>query len=291
MRGENARRSWLHAAGLRREAFTLIELLVVIAIIALLMAILLPTLQRVKRQAQAVACQSNLRHWGIMFAMYRAEHDEQLMDFPYPWVYHVTEGTPDGFIDMKMILCPTATRCDMSVFEPKGRHYGFGGKYLAWWLYTPPGYDGLFRGSYGVNDFLSRKSSLADPLSDSDRRNHWTPATLKKPSNVPFFFDCVYAGCWPLDIGQPPAFEGDINRGEATHPSVLPNDDIKWTCIDRHGGTINMVFTDSAVRRVGLKELWTLQWHTSFNTRGSWTKTGGVEPQDWPRWMRKFKDY
>jgi prepilin-type N-terminal cleavage/methylation domain-containing protein len=44
----------------KATAFTLIELLVVVAIIALLMAILMPALQRVKKQSKTVVCQSNL---------------------------------------------------------------------------------------------------------------------------------------------------------------------------------------------------------------------------------------
>jgi len=57
----------------KKRGFTLIELLVVIAIIALLMAILMPSLQRVRRQAKAIACQSNLKQWGFVWAMYTDE--------------------------------------------------------------------------------------------------------------------------------------------------------------------------------------------------------------------------
>ncbi len=52
-----------------------------------------------------------------------------------------------------------------------------------------------------------------------------------------------------------------------------------------------MLFMDWSVRKVGLKELWTVKWHREFDTDGPWTRAGGVEPEDWPAWMRTFKDY
>jgi prepilin-type N-terminal cleavage/methylation domain-containing protein len=72
----------------KQRGFTLIELLVVIAIIALLMAILLPTLQRVRQQAKAVDCQSSLKQWCLIFAMYTNENEARFpvwVDSAQPW--------------------------------------------------------------------------------------------------------------------------------------------------------------------------------------------------------------
>jgi prepilin-type processing-associated H-X9-DG protein len=66
---------------------------------------------------------------------------------------------------------------------------------------------------------------------------------------------------------------------------------MKMLCLNRHNGFTNAVFADFSTRTVGLKELWTLKWNRQFEIDGSWTRAGGTQPEDWPGWMRNFKDY
>ncbi len=55
---------------MKRTAFTLIELLVVIAIISMILAILLPVLNRIKQSAKTVLCGSNLKHLYLSLSIY-----------------------------------------------------------------------------------------------------------------------------------------------------------------------------------------------------------------------------
>jgi len=62
---------------MKRKGFTLIELLVVIAIIAMLLAILMPALNKVKKIAQRVVCGTNLKGLGTAQSVYSNDYEDQ----------------------------------------------------------------------------------------------------------------------------------------------------------------------------------------------------------------------
>jgi prepilin-type N-terminal cleavage/methylation domain-containing protein/prepilin-type processing-associated H-X9-DG protein len=70
---------------MRKHGFTLIELLVVVSIIALLIALLLPALNRARSVAQNISCLANLRQIGIWASVYTTENNGYLPHNGFAW--------------------------------------------------------------------------------------------------------------------------------------------------------------------------------------------------------------
>jgi prepilin-type N-terminal cleavage/methylation domain-containing protein/prepilin-type processing-associated H-X9-DG protein len=248
--------------------FTLIELLVVLAITAFLTALLMPSLQRARKQANIVGCHSNLKQWGFIlntriqdeggrFAL----RDEQQWECPAdPILYYGGEFN-------ESFLCPRA------------RKFGIGQQVHTFEAWVCPNHRRR-SGSYGLNAWCSSWSFRH--LEDSEL---WHHVNHKGANNIPVFLDSRRPSAWPSDSCQPPRYE------DAPKLSIWPSQSMDPFCINRHDGFVNCLFMDWSVRKTGLRELWTLRWHKNFDIRGAWTKAGGVQESDWPGWMSKFKDY
>jgi prepilin-type N-terminal cleavage/methylation domain-containing protein/prepilin-type processing-associated H-X9-DG protein len=81
----------------RYRAFTLVELLVVIGIIAILIAILLPTLNSARRQAATVQCQSNMRQIAMALIMYIDANKGRFPPATVPNSTNVEASFPNGW--------------------------------------------------------------------------------------------------------------------------------------------------------------------------------------------------
>jgi prepilin-type N-terminal cleavage/methylation domain-containing protein/prepilin-type processing-associated H-X9-DG protein len=220
----------------RGSAFTLVELLVVIGIIAVLIAILLPTLGRAREQASAVTCQSNMRQLGVAFVMYSTQNAGQLPNASsaWPngswrkvWIHQLMDAklvTPNGsysgneFPNMQQadVVTAPSSRIVRCPSDPRQQGDSFWG---AQFSYAPGLYLLGYRDARHITKMTRfRRASEVVLLAET----YWGNANFN-----PFFLDPEGAP-W-----------GDSRFG--------------WDVRHQQGASINLAFMDGSVRAVAYK--------------------------------------
>jgi len=236
----------------RKRGFTLIELLVVVAIIALLIAILLPSLGKAKRLASNAKCQANVRGLAIAIKLYTEDYramfgyDGNAANF---WVNQLNKYTDVN----KLRLCPEAK--DL----PSGE--GAGGVHNPWYggvAGNDPKTSKPYTGSYAINGWIEDpKVSLGyanQQGGGADASWFWKFPMQERDSDAPLIGDGMWFDGWPRVSSAP------NTSSSPPAPANYDNHIGRWQ-LNRHDMKINLSFGDGHGESVELRKLWAISWH------------------------------
>lgn len=238
------------------RGFTLLEMLVVIAVLALLLAILVPSVTRAISTAKAIQCRANLGTQAQAYFSLISDRDGMLLEYNEggrgPAMTYL-----QGYVEQaSSLFCPLAPKVE-------GRN-GWGGREYAWQ------YRGTYS-SYTFNGWLHLRGTLDGGLG-ADIRNwsgsgvtferHWgnTIDSVDVPSEVPLYSDGYWIDTWP-QVNQPVPTSGlesenrTGNHGKFLHRAVTDRHHDDWQ---------NVSFVDGHTEQVAIADMGKLIWSPEY---------------------------
>jgi len=257
-----------------RCAFTLIELLVVIAIIAILAAILLPTIAAAKRGAQETQCRNNVKQLTTAAYMYVSQYGP----IGYPSLHSLWLPAVMENLSWKrdVMLCPTAA----TPAQSRPDNFVSGSAINAWSWFSSAATE--TNGSYAINAWLYSTvvvTQFGYGTSDTLDDYFVNEAAIHHPTITPVFADGVWPDAWPSPTDEPSSDLFQLN------PTQNQSGGMNVVTIARHGmapssadgdvdtgqslpGSVNVGLFDGHVESSKLDNLWLYTWNANYSVPG-----------------------
>ena len=231
-------------------------------------------------RAKEGVCLSNLLKMGKAGLMFTNDNDGYFQLGNNPGGTHMdhwASAWEPYYVRPNLRCCPVAV---IPRYDENGNPTDIANPFAAWGIFASTSSwvkEGHY-GSYTINGWVLNRPEYGD--------DYWRTPNVAGADRIPLMADGMWIDGWPWHNDEPLLYENQ---------HYLTCSNMGRFCVNRHNEYVNAVFLDFSAHKVGLKELWRLQWGPNYDVNGPWTIAGGATPEDWANhgtgWMANFKDF